>query len=146
MRGVSPDILNYLAKGVTYTEKFVKAGAEKSTSLKKPKYGNKKCEWDGIIFDSKKELARYQELVYMERAKVIKHLCRQIPFVLIPKGTKHRETVYILDHYFVDEKGVEVYEDVKGFDKKTGKFRTTADFEIKKKLMFSVHKINITLK
>ena len=48
------------------------------------KYGNKKVELNGIIYDSKKEANRHQELLMLERAGEISDLERQKKFVLIP--------------------------------------------------------------
>ncbi len=48
------------------------------------KYKNKKVEVDGIVFDSKKEAKRYQELLLLEKAGEITDLQRQVKFVLIP--------------------------------------------------------------
>ena len=49
---------------------------------KPPKYRNKKTEVDGVIYDSAKEAARYQELRLMERAGHIKDLRRQARYEL----------------------------------------------------------------
>lgn len=49
------------------------------------KYRNNKVEYDGIIFDSKKEAKRYAELKLLERTGRIKELRRQVPFTLIPR-------------------------------------------------------------
>lgn len=49
------------------------------------KYRNNKVEYDGIIFDSKKEAKRYAKLKLLERTGRIKELRRQVPFTLIPK-------------------------------------------------------------
>lgn len=43
------------------------------------KYRNNKVEYDGIIFDSKKEAKRYAELKLLERTGRIKELRRQVP-------------------------------------------------------------------
>lgn len=48
------------------------------------KYNSKKTVVDGQKFDSKKEANRYQELLLLEKAGVIKNLSRQVKFVLIP--------------------------------------------------------------
>ena len=48
------------------------------------KYNSKKTVLDGQVFDSKKEANRYQELLLLEKAGVIKNLSRQVKFVLIP--------------------------------------------------------------
>lgn len=119
------------------------------------KYGNKKVEYDGIKFDSKKECTRYAELKLEEKAGRISDLQRQVKFVLIPalreepteqytKGTKkgqfkpgkviERECAYIAD--FVYSEGEKtVVEDTKGMK--------TKDYIIKRKLMLWVHGIRI---
>lgn len=117
------------------------------------KYRSKKVEIDGIVFDSKREAKRYQELSLLERVGAIQDLQRQVKFVLIPaqrepdtvgiRGGKkqgkllERECAYIADFvYFDNEKGVKVVEDTKGF--------RTKDYIIKRKLMLWVHGIKIT--
>lgn len=109
------------------------------------KYYNKKCEINGIVFDSRKEARRYQELLLLQRAGVIKNLQRQVKYVLIPAqyesyerygkigqrlkdGRKlvERECAYIADFVY-EENGKTVVEDTKGFK--------TKDFIIKRKLL-----------
>lgn len=48
------------------------------------KYRNKKVEYEGIVFDSKKEMKRYIFLKEMEEKGVIECLERQVRYVLIP--------------------------------------------------------------
>lgn len=103
------------------------------------KYHSKKTEYDGIIFDSKKEAQRYAILREMERCGVIGDLRRQVRFVLIKglrwsDGRKHRDTVYVADFTYIDN-GKLVVEDVKGFK--------TPVYKIKKELMKAVHHIEI---
>lgn len=120
------------------------------------KYGSKKVEVNGIVFDSKKEAKRYQELLLLEKAGTIRDLQRQVKYVLIPaqrewtneiytKGRKkgcfkqgkllERECSYIADFVYI-ENGKIVCEDTKGF--------RTKDYIIKRKLMLKVHGIRIT--
>ena len=119
------------------------------------KYKNKKIEVDGIVFDSKKEARRYQELKLLEKAGKITDLQMQVKFELIPaqreftneiytKGRNkgsfkkgkllERECVYIADFVYW-ENGKRVAEDTKGF--------RTKDYIIKRKLMLYVHGIRI---
>lgn len=95
------------------------------------KYNNQKTLIDGAWFDSKKEAKRYQDLVLMQKAKLIRGLKRQQSFELV-EGIK-----YIADFtYFDDTKGGEfIIEDVKGFK--------TDVYKIKKKLMKHFHNIEI---
>ena len=51
---------------------------------KSSKYGNKKIEYNGEVFDSKKEYKRWCELKLLERAGKISDLKRQVKYVLIP--------------------------------------------------------------
>lgn len=114
------------------------------------KYGSKKVEVAGIVFDSKKEARRYQELLLLEKAGAIQDLQMQVKFVLIPaqrepdtigarggirKGkTIEKECAYIADFVY-QENGLTVVEDTKGF--------RTKDYVIKRKLMLYVHGIRI---
>lgn len=50
------------------------------TKPKKSKYGAVKTEIDGIVFDSKHEAKRYQELWLLEQAGEITNLRLQVPF------------------------------------------------------------------
>lgn len=50
------------------------------TKPKKSKYGAVKTEVDGIMFDSKREAKRYQELRLLEQAWEITNLRLQVPF------------------------------------------------------------------
>ena len=84
------------------------------------KFHAKKTTVDGIVFDSKREAARYQELKLMERAGAIHDLKRQVRYELIPAfdcdGKHYRPTAYIADFVYTDAKtGKEVVEDVKGY-------------------------------
>lgn len=62
----------------------------------RPKYGNKKVTFDGIIFDSKREMQRYVVLKEAERRGEISNLDLQPKFELVPKMTetyiKHLKT------------------------------------------------------
>ena len=117
---------------------------------KSNKYGSKKVEIGGIVFDSKKEAKRYQELLLLEKAGAIQSLQRQVKYVLIPSqreadeigkrgGIKkgkciEKECAYIADFTYIQD-GVTIVEDTKGF--------RTKDYIIKRKLMLWVHGIRI---
>lgn len=84
------------------------------------KFNAKKTTVDGIVFDSKREAARYVELKLLERAGAIKDLRLQVRYELIPAfdvdGKHYRPTSYVADFVYVDTKsGEEVVEDCKGF-------------------------------
>lgn len=96
------------------------------------KYGNKKTEVDGIMFHSKREAARYQDLKLMERAGAIRDLRIQVPFQFELNDVK-------ICRYFADfvykENGRKVVEDSKG--------KRTKDYMIKKKLMKAFFAIDV---
>ena len=107
------------------------------------KYHNKKTEFDGIKFDSKKEAMRYCELKQLERAGVIKDLRLQPRYILQEKyeinGRKERAITYIADfEYYDNEKQKIVVEDVKSPATKTQVYR------IKKKLFEKRYNIEVT--
>ena len=125
---------------------------KKAKIKNKSKYHSKKVTIDGMIFDSKKEARRYQELLFLERSNAIAGLQRQVKFVLIPaqrepdtKGPRggkikgkllERECSYIADFVYRDVMTNElIVEDTKGI-------RTT-EYIIKRKLMLYIHKIRI---
>lgn len=104
------------------------------------KYNSKKTIVDGQKFDSKKEANRYQELLLLEKAGVIKNLSRQVKFLLIPSQRDEngkvieRECSYKAD--FTYEEGIKtVVEDVKGY--------RTKEYIIKRKLMLYQYGIRI---
>lgn len=115
------------------------------------KYGAKKTEIDGILFDSKKEANYYIKLKAMEQAGEISELELQKEFILIPvqrepstvtkKGKEkagkvlERKCSYFADFYYKDNEGTFHCVDTKGFK--------TADYKIKKKLMLWIHGIHI---
>lgn len=119
------------------------------------KYKNSKCTVDGIVFDSKKEAARYRELKLLQEAGEISDLRRQVKFILIPtqyelldeiyKKGKHkgeRKPGKLLEHevsYYADfvykRNGKEVVEDVKG--------QRTRVYIMKRIMMLWVHGIKI---
>jgi len=124
----------YIAKVVSNPRFKAWGGRKVLPANKKQKYGAKKCTWNGMAFDSKKELARYQQLLLMEKAGVISDLHRQVEFELIPKQGKERAVFYIAD--FVYRQGAEtVVEDAKGV--------RTRDYVIKRKLMLERYGIEI---
>ena len=106
------------------------------------KYGNKKCEIDGIVFDSLKEARRWCELRMLEKAGYIADLERQKKYVLIPAQRDEfgkvleRECSYRADFVYVDtDTGKTVVEDTKGY-------RTEA-YKLKKKLLLYTHGLRI---
>ena len=105
------------------------------------KYHSSKACVDGIIFDSKKEAERYQELLLLEKAGDISNLQRQVPFELIPSQKRNGKVVersckYVADFCYTDKNGNSIVEDTKGFH--------TKDYIIKRKLMLEKFDIIIS--
>lgn len=118
----------------------------------KNKYHARKVEYNGLEFDSQKELLRYQELCSLCSDGIISELRRQVKYILIPSqrepgyvgprgGIKpgkviENECSYIADFvYRLNESGETIVEDTKGFK--------TKDYIIKRKLMLFVYGIRI---
>lgn len=80
-------------------------------ATEKPKRRNKynavRCEWEGIRFDSKREMARYGELRLLELGNEIADLTLQ-PVFELPGGIKYKAD------FQYTEGGRVVVEDVKG--------------------------------
>lgn len=76
------------------------------------KYHAKKCEFNGIKFDSMHERDRYVELLLMEKSKAIQDLKCQVSFPLIPKSKYGREIKYVGDFTYYED-GKLVVEDAK---------------------------------
>lgn len=104
------------------------------------KFGAKKIEVAGIMFDSRAEARRYGQLIILERAGHISGLTRQVPFVLAPsvkfEGEKRAKPAMKFTADFVySEGGKIIVEDVKGC--------MTRDFTMRRHLMKSVHNIDV---
>lgn len=121
------------------------------------KYHSKKTEVDGILFDSKREAQRYQQLKLMEKAGVICDLKRQVKYELVPAQyidgkCVERAVTYTSDFEYYALKplrqktvmaepdaktiGQHIVEDVKGM--------RTDVYKIKKKLMLYKYGIQLT--
>jgi hypothetical protein len=99
------------------------------TNRRKHKFGAKPTVVDGIKFPSKREAKRYGELKLLEQGGKISALRRQVRYRLV------QVVHYVADFVYIDESGVEVVEDVKGYK--------TPEYKAKKKLMESQHEIVI---
>lgn len=116
---------------------YVDKGARKlADPKKKSKYGNEKVEVDGVWFDSKKEAARWKELLLLLKVGEIGVLERQVSFDL-NVGEK-KVARYVADFTYLTKNGEKVVEDVK-----SSYTRKLPVYRLKKKLMLSIHKIQI---
>ena len=114
---------------------------------KRPKYGNKKVEYQGKLFDSKREMQRYIVLKEAEEKGLISDLRTQITFELIPAITEEyvehlktkdkiktrvlqRAVTYTADFVYV-KNGEEIVEDVK-----ISKALIPKEFALKEKIFF----------
>lgn len=115
--------------------------APKAAPAKRSKYGNKKVvDSAGRKFHSKREHKRFVELSHLQAAGHISNLKTQVRFDLIPKQQKpgggiERSVYYVADFVYTSRSGDQVVEDSKG--------KQTADYIIKRKLMLSVHGIQL---
>lgn len=87
------------------------------------KFGAKRTELDGIVFDSKGEAQRWAELCLLERMGQISDLKRQVPVTLTAHG--YPICRMVLDFQYV-ENGLAVAEDFKGW--------ATPEWKLKAKL------------
>ena len=97
---------------------------EKPKSGKRPKYGNRRTEVDGKVYDSAREAKRHGELALLQKAGDIYGWAEQVTF-LLPGGVKYRADFVILNR-----DGTYTVEDAKGV--------RTKEYLIKKKLMASM--------
>jgi ribosomal protein S8 len=100
----------------------------KALKKKRPsKYRNEKTAYDGIVFDSKREAARYKDLRLMEKAGEISDLELQPVYQILMDGKKMAK--YKADFRY-REKGHTIVEDVKSEATKKNKV-----YRLKKKLV-----------
>lgn len=116
------------------TETWTIAQLRAAKKKKPAKYSNEKSQVGGIFFDSKKEAKRYQELLLMKRAGLIRELQLQQSFPL--KVNDILVCTYRSDFCYIDEKENRlVVEDSKGF--------RTKDYRIKAKLFKACYGFSI---
>lgn len=114
------------------------------------KYRNSKITVNGMVFDSKKEARRFNELSLLEKSGAISNLRMQVEYELLPvqreadtigkrggvkKGNVIEKAVKYIADFVYEEDGKTVVEDTKGF--------RTKDYIIKRKLMLWRHGIRI---
>lgn len=99
------------------------------------KYRSRKVEFDGYLFDSTKERARYSELRLLEQAGVISKLRLQPRLPCVVNGVKVCD--YVGDFAYIED-GCTVIEDVKS--EYTSKLPV---YRLKRKLVWACHGIEI---
>ena len=112
---------------------------------KRPKYGNKKIEINGVKFDSVKESKRYQALLLLQRAGEISDLELQPKFELV-KGVKFSGDArakpavrYFADFAYTETAtGKRIVEDVKSPVTKEKPY-----YKMKRHMMLAFHGIEI---
>ncbi len=122
-----------MAKYTFYNLKTKNLYPSNPLNFTKSKFYNSRTKVNGITFDSKKEAARYSELLLLQKNKDISELKIQPKFVLqegfTKNGMRYRAINYIADFQYKDKDGKIIIEDVKG----SVNFKT-AVYKIKKKL------------
>lgn len=101
---------------------------------KQQKYNNVKTPRGDITFDSKKEAARYDELLFLLKQGRISDLRLQPQFTLqesyvTPSGERIRAVRYVADFSYITGAGEKVVEDVKS------RATATPQYKLKKKMM-----------
>ncbi len=109
-------------------------------NLKMSKYRAKTVRIDGVLFDSLKEVKRYEQLKMLQNVGIISDLQTQVDYELNEGGKYSMK--YLADFTYICDGNLFV-EDVKPFDKKTGKFILSATFKKKAKLMKRIYNIEI---
>ena len=108
------------------------------------KYRNRKTQFDGMVFDSKKEAKRFKELELLERGKEIYNLQTQVKFLLIPSQKIDGKVVERPTHYIADFVYHRASDDsVVVEDVKSDATRKLPCYVIKRKLMLKEHGLQI---
>lgn len=114
----------------------------KGMRSKRNKFGNKRTEFDGKKFASKKEARRYSMLKAMEARGLIKDLKCQVRFTFknadgieIRHVPSNRVVTYVADFTYFDERWKLVVEDSKGM--------RTPDYKLKAAMMKWLNGITI---
>lgn len=107
----------------------------------KSKYGSKKIEIDGIVFDSKAEGEFYLYLKDLKEQGKIKEIILQEKLVLQEgfkkNGKTNRAITYTVDFTVLDDKGNLIRIDVKGMETQQGNLkRKMYDYKYKEPLVW----------
>lgn len=129
---MTPEALQSLLKKAAPGVRVVGIGKAEGSHKKTSKYRSQRVEMDGIKFDSKKEAARYFELLLMQKMGIISGLERQVVYQL-------SVCKYVADYVYFDKQGNKIVEDVK-----STMTRKLQVYRLKKKLM--AHELGITIR
>lgn len=117
-------------EGVTHLPASALAGKTSGGA----KYGNRKAERDGLLFDSQLEAERWGELCLMQQGGLICDLRRQVPYELIVENLLI--CTYRADFVYTEcPSGRVVVEDAKG--------HATGEYRLKKRLLKALHSLDI---
>lgn len=97
------------------------------------KYRNKPTEVNGTRFASKREAARYKDLLWLKSVGKVTDLVLQKRYPIKVNG--QLVTTYVADFVYTTDAGESIVEDAKGFK--------TQVYSIKRKLMKAVHNIDV---
>lgn len=120
---------------------------KKKLSKTPNKHGAIKVEYEGKVFDSKKELARYKQLLVMQQSGYITNLRMQVSYPLKVREWIVNDVKVDLGYWYMREyiadfvyeiDGLTIVEDVKS--KHTKNMRP---YKIKKKLLKAIYDIEI---
>lgn len=103
------------------------------------KYRNIKARYNGMTFDSQKEMKRFIELELLQKAGEISDLKCQVKYELVPKTRIGQPVSYIADFVYLDKAGNKIIEDVKGF--RGGQAYSV--FVMKKKMLYYFHGLEV---
>lgn len=112
---------------------------EKVVKSKKSKYKNVKVEFDGMTFDSKRELEYYKRLLLLKRSGEVTKIDRQVVFEInaYPIDGRSCQSLckYVADFVITKSDGSAEVIDVKGV--------RTPVYKLKKKLLKLLYEIEI---
>jgi hypothetical protein len=116
-----------------WTEHFT--GEKQQKPCRGSKFGNRRVEFNGKIYDSIREANKAAELQGLARQNKIKDYAKQKRIVLLAGDGKLRPIVYVADFYYVDLDGTPHVLDSKGYK--------TKEYRLKKKLAALLLRIQI---
>ena len=145
---LAPWAQKYVAEVIAEREKAIIEPAEtpKENKLKAKKVQGFLMDGTPVVFASKREYKRYQDLTVLCRAGAICDLQFQKEYVLLPSqtredGKRERPVTYVADFVYTTSDGKTVVEDSKGY--RASDAATYRIFVIKRKLMLWLYGITV---